>query len=369
MSLRVDLKRHLTRWSHNHLAVALVLTLLLIIWLISGTFFRAQTEEPEAPPKTEQETAYRVETRKLSAEQHTPVQIVQGQLEPLRAVEIRSQINAHLTERIAQWGASVDQAGILFRLDPATKAAELARAEADLALKNAELAGGEKLFKKNLLAETDYLRLKSAVASARAEYELQALQLQYAQVRAPFAGVIDRLPVEEGDYIQAGDPLATLVDISGLRLIAFIPQQHIYALKPGLKIEASLLDGTKLPGILTFVASLAQESTRSFRVEAHLENLDLKRIAGSSATMTIYLPEQTAHRLSPSLLVLGDDGQIVIKTVDAEQRVKHQPLKILSFDPAGVWVEGLPDEVEIITLGAGFVSEGDRVNPVSAESL
>jgi multidrug efflux system membrane fusion protein len=138
-------------------------------------------------------------------------------------------------------------------------------------------------------------------------------------------------------------------------------------LQPGLEVEARLLDGTALPGSLTFVASLAESSTRSFRVEARIDNPELRRIAGSSATLSIRLPEQQAHRLSPALLVLGDDGQVGIKAVNAEKKVEFLPVRILSFDPEGVWVGGLSGEVEIITLGAGFVAAGDAVNPVNAE--
>lgn len=359
----------LQRLGRNHVAIALLVTAVLVIWLLSGTFFRAQTEAPEQGPPPPEETAYRVETTILRAEQHTPLQVVQGQLEPLRAVEIRSQINAHLTRRAAEWGASVNTGETLFQLNPETRAAELERAEADLVLRRAELRAGETLFRKDLLSETEFLRLKAAAATANAERELHALQMQYSEIHAPFDGIVDRLPVEEGDYVQVGQTLATLVDISSLRLIAYVPQQQVYPLRPGLEVEASLLDGTTLSGTLIFVASLAESSTRSFRVEARIDNPDLRRIAGSSAMLTIRLAEHQAHRLSPALLVLGEDGQLGIKAVNAEQRVEFLPLRILSFDTDGVWVDGLPDEVQMISLGAGFVAEGDIVNPVNAEQL
>jgi multidrug efflux system membrane fusion protein len=367
MSLFQGIQSSLGRLRKSHLGIALVLVALLIIWMLSGTFLRAQTEPPEQQEEPAAEAAYKVETKKLYAEAYSPMQIVQGQLEPLRTVEIRSQISAHLSKRTADWGARVISGALLFQLDPETRAAELERAQADLVVREAELRAGESLFKKDLLSETEYLRLKAAVASAKAERELNALQLNYATIHAPFDGIVDRLPVEEGDYVQVGQTLATLVDVSVLRLVAYVPQQEIYALRPGFEVEARLLDGSSLQGTLTFVASLAETSTRSFRVEARIDNPEMKRIAGSSATLSIRLPEQQAHHLSPALLVLGDDGQLGIKAVDAQQRVEFLSLKILSFDPQGVWVDGLPDDVEIITLGSGFVAAGDSVSPVEAD--
>lgn len=365
MSLFHDFQSSLGRLRKSHLGIALILVVLLIIWMLSGTFLRAQTEVPEQQEEQPTDTAYKVETKTLYAEAYSPLQIVQGQLEPLRAVDIRSQINAHLSKRTADWGARVVSGALLFQLDPETRAAELERAQADLVLREAELRAGESLFKKDLLSETEFLRLKAAVASAKAERELNALHLNYATIHAPFDGIVDRLPIEEGDYVQVGQTLATLVDVSVLRMVAYVPQQEIYALRPGFDVEARLLDGDILKGKLTFVASLAETSTRSFRVEARIDNPEMKRIAGSSATLTIRLPELQAHRLSPALLVLGDDGQLGVKAVDAQQHVAFLPLKILSFDPQGVWVDGLPDGAEIITLGAGFVAVGDAVNPVA----
>lgn len=364
-----DFKHALNRLRQSHLGIALVLVALLVIWMLSGTFLRAQTAAPEQEQQASTEAIAQVEIQPLYAQSYAPLQILQGQLEPVRSVDIRSQINAHLSKRTADWGAQVIQGALLFQLDPETRAAELERAQADLVLREAELRAGESLFKKDLLSETDFLRLKSAVASAKAERELNASHLAYATIHAPFDGIVDRLPVEEGDYVQVGQTLATLVDVSSLRLIAYAPQQDVYALKPGLNVEVSLLDGSSLQGSLTFVANLAETSTRSFRVEARVANPQLKRLAGASATLTIRLPEQNAHRLSPALLVLGDDGQMGVKAVNPQKRVEFLPIKILSFDPAGVWVDGLPDGVDLITQGAGFVAAGDVVNPVNAESL
>jgi multidrug efflux system membrane fusion protein len=367
MPLPPSIRHHFNRLRGNYPLIALLLAVLLLLWLATGNFYGAKTDVP-APEQAQvaEDAAVRVETLRLQAQAHTPVRIVQGQLEPLRAVDIRSQTSGHLRNRAVEWGSRVAAGDLLFHLDPETRAADLERAESELALREAELKAGEALFKKDLLSQTEYLRLKATASAARATRELNALHLAYTEIRAPFAGVVDRLPIEEGDFVQVGDTLATLVEVSELRLTGYIPQQQVYALSTGLAVEASLLDGTVLDGTLTFVASLAESSTRSFRVEARIINPDMRRIAGSSATLTIRLPERPAHRISPALLVLGEEGRLAVKAVDEARRVVELPLTILSFDTDGVWVEGLPTEVEIITLGAGFVREGDVVNAVSA---
>lgn len=351
----------------SHVVIAVLLTVALLVWLASGDTFRAATEAPEQTSNPAKDTSRSVEARVVHAQEYTPRQIAQGELLPLREVEIRSQTSAQVSDRTVELGERVSRGQLLFQLNRENRTAQLERAEAELDLRAAELRAGERLFNNELLSETEYLRLKAALASARADREQAALQLGYTQIEAPFDGIVDRLPAEEGDYVQVGQGVATLVDISALELSAYVPQQRVQSLMPGLPVEATLLDGTTLAGALTYVASRAESSTRSFRVEALILNPDLRHIAGSSATLTIQLPQQQAHRLSPAFLVLGDDGQLGIKAVGAEQRVVFLPLTILGFDTAGVWVDGLPNEVELITLGGGFVEEGDQVDPVRVE--
>src|SRR5690606_28071221 len=133
-------------------------------------------------PGQKEESSFQVETDVLRAEGHAPLQLAQGQLDPLRAVEIRSQISAHVTARPALWGMRVESGGLLFELDPESRAAVLARAGAELQLSQAELRAGEALFKKDLLSETEFLRLKAEAVSANAERKLSALQLQYTNI-------------------------------------------------------------------------------------------------------------------------------------------------------------------------------------------
>src|SRR5690554_2158969 len=134
MSLFSSLKNTLNRYRRNPVAIAVLLIILLTSWLCSGDWQRAKTEPTERGAAPEQETAFQVETEVLQAEYHTPEQVVQGQLESLRAVEIRSQIGAHITERLAEWGERVKRGDLLVQLDPESRAAELARAEAELRL-------------------------------------------------------------------------------------------------------------------------------------------------------------------------------------------------------------------------------------------
>ncbi len=75
-----------------------------------------------------------------------------------------------------------------------------------------------------------------------------------------------------------------------------------------------------------------------------------------------------AHLVSPAILALGDDGRLGVKTVEAENTVAFHPVEVVQAEAQGVWVRGLPDEARIVTLGQGFVRQGETVRVAEAEA-
>jgi multidrug efflux system membrane fusion protein len=74
------------------------------------------------------------------------------------------------------------------------------------------------------------------------------------------------------------------------------------------------------------------------------------------------------HTLSAALLTLADDGTVGVKVVDNDSRAKFYPVEIAGASPEGMQVTGLPDKIRLITVGQGFVTEGQRVDAVTVSS-
>lgn len=343
----------------------LLLLALALFWLWRGELYRARAEAPESPVPAAI-AGPSVEVTWLEAESYQPHILLQGQLLPHRQVVLRARVGAAVTA-LPQLGQAVAEGETLLALSEDERRANLARAEAEVALRQAEVAAAERLRRNNLVSETDYLALKSAAAAARAALDAARLALDHTRVTAPFAGSIDTLPVELGDFVQAGDPLLTLVDVASLKLTAQVPQQQVAQLRPGLPVTAVLLDGRELEGTLTFVASAADGATRSYALEARLDNPQQWRVAGASAGLRIALPARPAHRLSPALLALDERGRPGIRALDDANRVRFMPVTLLAVNTEQAWVEGLPARVRLITRGAGFAVEGDEVRAVERE--
>ncbi|MBL1377835.1 efflux RND transporter periplasmic adaptor subunit [Zobellella iuensis] len=343
----------------------LLVLALALFWLWRGELYRARAEapQPQAPVAV---AGPSVEVTWLEAEPYQPHILLQGQLLPHRQVVLRARLGAAVTT-LPQLGQAVAEGDTLLALSEDERRANLARAQAELALRQAEVAAAERLRRNNLVSETDYLGLKAAAAAARAGLEAARLALDHTRVTAPFAGSVDALPVELGDFVQAGDPLLTLVDVASLKLTAQVPQQQVAQLRPGLPVTAVLLDGRELEGELTFVARSADSQTRSYALEARLGNPQQWRVAGASAGLRIALPARPGHRLSPALLALDERGRPGIRALDDHNRVRFMPVTLLAITPEQAWVEGLPARVRLISRGAGFAVEGDEVRVAERE--
>jgi len=188
--------------------------------------------------------------------------------------------------------------------------------------------------------------------------------LTHTLITAPFDAILDLRSVELGDFVDRGDPVATLADVHILLVTGQVPQQQLGELRLGQPAQAQLLDGPALSGTLSYIATEGEPGTRSYRVEIQVANPDWQRLAGRSATLRLPVEQVMAHFVSPSLLSLDKNGQLEVKTVNDQQLVQSYPVQIVRASASGVWLQGLPERVRLVSLGQGFVVAGERVEPV-----
>ncbi|MGC8121069.1 efflux RND transporter periplasmic adaptor subunit [Marinobacter sp. VGCF2001] len=353
----------MTRAKWSSLGLSLLVVVVLVIWMMTGQVKIASTEAPDAPAQ-EQKTLTRVEVTPVRAELYQPALKLQGQLEPWQSVQVSARVAGTVEQLTVQLGQQVKAGTVLATLSTDGRDAVVRRWRASIRKLEADLAAARKLRASNLAAETEILGLQSELAAARAELAGAELALEHLRPTAPFDAVVNRREVDEGSLVQVGSPLFELVQVNRLKATGRIPQQSAARVQPGQAVGIQLLDGSRLAGVVSFVASAADPDTRSFAVEAIVENPDLKRAAGGSASLSIRLPEQSATFISPAYLGLDGDGRPGVKFVGVDDRVVFEPVQLLSVSTDGAWVAGLPSEIRLITRGAGFVTPGEQVRPV-----
>ena len=184
----------------------------------------------------------------------------------------------------------------------------------------------------------------------------------YPKVKAPFDGYLETFSVKEGDYLNTGAVSATIIDPDPMRLIGEISEKEINFVKVGAKAVAELISGKKVEGVVSFVSTSANKGTRTFRVEIDVKNSDRSIRDGVSAQIAIEGDTILAHKISPSILMLGEAGELGIRTVNEDDQVEFKKIEILEDSMEGIWITGLPKNTRIITVGQEYVFQGQTVN-------
>ena len=226
-----------------------------------------------------------------------------------------------------------------------------------------EFDNAEALLERGVATADRVSEARATLASALAEVTIVQQDAEALTITAPFAGRIETLDLDEGEYVSTGTEIGRLVDITPLTVAIQVPQQSLTRLSIGQPATIGFITGEERVGTVTFVGTSAASETRTFLAEIEVANADGAIPAGISAEVIIPTGEAAAHFLSPSIVSLDTDGTLGVKTVNAENIVEFFAIQVVKAQIDGIWVTGLPDVADVITVGQGYVNEGEIIDP------
>jgi len=308
--------------------------------------------------------AVRVQTQ--TATTRPRVITVRGHTEASRIVIVRAETPGTIETIRVNKGDRVTQGQIIATLELGDRPSRLAEIEALLAQRQLEYDIARALAAQGQQPVTRVAAARTAFESAAGNLARLQLDIEKAEIRAPFDGVIEERQVQIGDFISPGSPAATLVDEDPFLVVGHVSEADIDKIQLGFPGTAQLLNGTKVEGTVRFIATIADSQTRTFRVELQVPNPDRTLRAGATADFSIPVGTVAAHLVSPAVLVLDDAGNLGIKLMNLGI-VEQVSVTVLSSGNDGVWLLGLPENANIITVGQQFVKAGQTVNTVEAD--
>jgi multidrug efflux system membrane fusion protein len=147
-------------------------------------------------------------------------------------------------------------------------------------------------------------------------------------------------------------------------VVGQISERDIDKIRVGMPGSARLVSGEAVEGKVRFVGSASDAKTRTFRVELEVPNPARAIVQGVSAELHLPVADLPAHRVSPAILTLAENGDVGVKTVGAGNVVEFHAVTVVATGADGVWLAGLPATVTFITVGQDFVTAGQKVEPV-----
>jgi len=301
-----------------------------------------------------------VRTVQSVARETTLVITAQGDTSAARRGVVTPRSSGIVSDILAAKGDQMEIGQPIVKLDIPGFSAKREEARARLEEARRTYTNAQTLADRGLASEDRLVSARTALAGAEAQWASIQEQESDMTLSAPFAGVLNMLDVEIGDSLSPGSAVAEVLDLSRLTVKASIPQSEISSLDLGQSVSATLITGEAVKGRITYISSQADRQTRSFPIEVEVDNPDGALRAGVSTSIEMEGAKRMTHAVPAAYLSLGAEGELIVKSVENGIVVGHV-VEVVGSGIEEVLVSGLPQEVEIITVGQGFVQPGDGV--------
>jgi RND family efflux transporter MFP subunit len=265
----------------------------------------------------------------------------------------------------AQVGARVRRGDDLIVLDVPELAAEARQKEAAAAQAQREAERQARLLRDGVTSVRAAEEAAAAARQAAVAAEASNRLLARTEVRAPLTGRVQSVRVQRGERVEAGTPLAEVIDIDTLDLHVAVPAARLPPLRAGQQVAVTQ-EGDTLPhrAEIWAVAPGVDSLTNAGEVVVRVPNGDGRLLAGAGATARIQVGVLSGMLVVPdsALVLAGDSDAVFVVGADSivHQRIVHPGVR----QSGRVAVQGeLSPGERVVTTGAFGLQDGMRVTP------
>lgn len=301
----------------------------------------------------------------------------------IQNVEIRTKIRGHLDNIYVDEGASVKSGQVLFSINKESFQLDLLKAQsklksaiAELKIDELELENVKKLHQKNIVSNTEldkaHALLDAAnakIEEAKSEVEAVKLNLSFTEIKAPFDGIIDRIPFKKGSMIDDGSLLTTISNNKEVFAYFNVSEKEYLKIrdqKESLeknKITLILADNRPhdYKGTIETIDGEFDKNTGNIAFRAKFSNPEMLLRHGSSGKVQIVnelknaliIPQKSTFEIQDKyyVFVINDKGVVAAKNINVKQSLPHLYVIDNSLSPKD----------KIIFEGIQNVKDGDIV--------
>ena len=239
---------------------ATVIALLLAAWLYSGQIDAPERVTPDSLAEQNRESARvnadalptKVRVAVIDASEQARTIKVRGRTEAKRMVDVKAELSGRIVARPIDRGTPVAKDQVLCELSLEDRRDSLVEATAQLNQARIDYQGALKLQQKGFNSESAIAAAKARLAVTQAELNRREQDLAKIYVRAPFAGVVEDVSLEIGDFVTPGATCAQIVDLDPMLLTGRVSEQEVVDLELGQLAEGILRNGARVRGACYF---------------------------------------------------------------------------------------------------------------------
>lgn len=292
-----------------------------------------------------------------------------SQIKSVRNIEIRAQEKGFLQNIYVDEGQFVKAGQILFRIMPKMYEAELLKAQAEEKSAEIELQNAKTLADKNIVSKNEQAVAQAKVQAARAEVALAKLHLGFTEIRAPFDGTIDRIPLKLGSLVEEGALLTSLSDNSQMFAYFNVSEPEYLQYQTDVKDRAENKIGLVLANGASFqykgnvevIESEFDNETGNIAFRARFPNTNKLLRNGETGQIQMLVPLKNAIVIPQKSTYEIQDKKYVF-VIDKNNKVSSKEITITGEIPDLYVVNsGLTENDKILVDGVQKVKEGDKI--------
>lgn len=338
--------------------VAFFVSLSTVVAMISCTSHKQEKEEVKDYPITNPITLDTIVMKDYVS-----------QVKSIQNIEIRAQEKGFLQDIFVDEGQFVKKGQLLFRIKPQMYQAELLKAKAEVKEAQIELQNAKTLADNNVVSKNEQAVATARLEKAKAEMQLAQIHLSFTDIRAPFSGVIDRIPKRLGSLIDEGELLTTLSDNSQMYVYFNVSEQEYLNYEThtkdrgGDQVDLVLANNMTLPykGKIETIEGEFNNETGNIAFRAKFPNPDHLLRNGETGKVRMTVP-LTHAMIIPQKATYEIQDKKYAFVVD-DKGIIHSKNIIVSSEIPDLYViaSGLTAKDKILLEGTQSVKEGDKI--------
>lgn len=292
-----------------------------------------------------------------------------AQIRSVRNIEIRTQEKGFLQNIYVDEGQFVKAGQTMFRIMPKIYEAEVMKAEAEMKAAEIEVQNAKTLVEKNVISKNELLMAQAKLDQAKAEVALAKVHLSFTDIKAPFDGIIDRLPKKLGSLLEEGELLTSLSDNNQMFAYFNVSEPEYLDFKEqsknNNKVQVGLLlaNNKILPakGIIETIEGEFDNETGNIAFRAKFPNTDrlLRNGETGKVLMTVALkdaiiiPQKATYEIQDKKYVFVIDKNNIVHSKNITISAEMPDLYIVS--------DGLTANDKILLEGVQRVKDDDKI--------
>ncbi len=345
-----------------------VLVLIGVIILLSGQISskgEVLKEQKSSSLKTEQPL---INVVTLAVEPDTLQDRISlpGVVKPWVKLDIVAEVRGKIIDKRVVEGQPVKKGEVIARIDDRDYRNVLASATATYEAAQAALKRLKALFADQLATQSQLDDAVARVKTSRAAVDNAALDVERCDITAPMDGIVDRLYIENGQFMGSGDPVAAILQVDRVKVTVGIPESDVDAVRrvDRVRVTIDALGGRTFTGVRHYLYKTADSFARLYNLEVAVDNPRGDILPDMFARVQIVKETVTDGLSVPLYALINRDGRDVVFVVD-NGIARMTPVTVGIQDGWRVEIpDGLTPGDRVVVVGQRSITDGDAVNVV-----